>query len=150
MILRLESSPSFTDQAAFFILYNIIGKLVPMAIISYCYLKVYQELKNPVYHYQGGSKGRRSRVLWYCIIPLICFVPSIVTDVIISMAVDNDRANYISDNGGIWIYTFEDLPIRLWGLLNLMNYWFFMPSSTTNRLQNTELSVISMDINSSI
>jgi len=100
-------------------LYDVVGTLSPSFIILYCYSRVLNTIKT-LYRFVGPSAGdgKRLRFSFYTAIPIICFLPWIIVDLVYSF-IDSEMPFLIV----FIVTTFR----RAWGFLNLLAYWFLRP-----------------------
>lgn len=136
-ILRLFSfsTAAVADTVAFFIVFQVVARLIPTLITSFCYIKSYRELKTSELYRVTRSGNQELRALWYGIIPLIAFVPGIMFTAIHFF----DLFPIPRQAEPLEVYFFQFLPTRIWIFLNLMQYWFLKP--TNKQRSDVELSI---------
>ena len=106
-------------QAIIFIVFNGLGHLLPILITSYYYFQVYRMLKvqSLMITY---SKTTTTRMSWYPLIPIICFGPGALLEIIFT-----SRASCLP----FWASLVVNILHRCWGFLNLLAFWVFKPST---------------------
>jgi len=97
--------------------YNFITICIPIIIICYCYYKVTQTVKK-MYGFAISASQLRSnslKMFGYVAIPILCFLPGIVSDLIFSF-----QGTYYNLEAQI----ITSIARRSWSFLNLLAYWF--------------------------
>lgn len=107
-----------SDQIAYFLIFDVLGRMVPISITSFCYYKVFQKLSSSLENNLSSSKINRVRVLSYSLIQIVCFIPGMIGDIIFM----SQGARY-SNELVVVVSTLH----RCWGIFNLLAYWFLRP-----------------------
>jgi len=113
-----EDSTRITD----FVLRNLLGRIVPILVTCFCYLKVYLFMKRS--HHDVKSKQKISRrILYYSFIPIICFGPSIFLDTVQAF-----RIFILVDEMKDVLRMLNIILQYSWEFLNLWFYWVLIPN----------------------
>ena len=100
----------------FFLIYSFLTALVPVIVTTFGYFKACKILKELQQRY--AIKSSLSNKFYFLIIPLICFAPGVVSDLLLVFDKEPDEI-------------FEYLTIvlhELWGLLTLLGFWLTRPA----------------------
>lgn len=111
-----------SDQIFYFLIVDVLDRVVPITITCFCYYKVFQHLSSSLENNLSNSKINRVRVLSYSLIQIVCFVPGIIGDIIFM----SQGTRY--SNGLVVVVSSLH---RCWGIFNLLAYWFLRPRDKT-------------------
>jgi len=128
------------DQIAYFILFEVIGTFLPIAMTLTLYLRVYNYIKKTT-----EAVRPNYQFLWYVAIQIFCFVPSSIIDGVF-MFLQYERAPFEYE-------LIESVCHRSWGFLNLLAYWYlrYTDEDTSASEQQSDLdgssvkSLVDMD-----
>lgn len=93
---------------------------LPVFVISYCYIKISKDLRTTLSNFIRDARDNANRLLWFPVVPIVCWCPEIVADVI---------CMYYSTDYPDWLGFLISLIHRCWGLLNLLTYWLLTPKN---------------------
>ena len=104
------------EKIIYLLVNDVFIKILPVGITSYFYYKVYQTLKklSALYPLLRNS----SKMLYFVFLPIICFLPTLITDV---MAVGSDDTSQLMEFIKVVMY-------HTWGILNLWCFSFLKPA----------------------
>ena len=111
------------NQIMYYLIYDIIGTLVPIIITYIFYFQVCKALKKGDNYEKEASLHNPRRVLIYSFIQFICFFPGILFYGIFMFQ------GKIAPFGVAVVVSFTR---RSWGFLNLLAYWFFKVGEQEN------------------
>jgi len=105
------------DKILYFVFFNLIAKMIPIIIITWCYLKVGYIVRTTFSYAMTQSQSQFSafRIFGYIFIPMLCFLPGILADIVCS---------YQGTFYPLWAQVFVYTVRRSWPFLNIMAYWF--------------------------
>ena len=107
-----------------FVLRDVIGQVVPIALTTYCYLRIYFITKTSYIKNVSFSRTTLTRMVWCAMLPVIFLSPRIVGDVCFTLQ---------GDYYPFWISNIVGILQRVWGFLNLLAFWVFRPSEKDSR-----------------
>lgn len=110
-----------TDQFLYFLFYQVIGAIVPILITLYCYFRIFEVLR--VIDSPSESHLKASKLFLYCIMQILCFIPSIICEFIYAL---------IGDPLPLTVSIVESCLYRVWAVFNVLVFLFF--SSAYSRL----------------
>lgn len=106
---------SFLGSIICYLYIDILILLVPALLTTYWYLQIYKILK----YKEAFSVSNPSRVLWFPLSSLICFLPPVIGHLII--VITRQQFN------GIVMNLLFGYVAEFWIFLNLLGYWFLRP-----------------------
>jgi len=114
------------------IIYDVTGTLIPVAIIAFCYNRMQQFFKSSFAYssYLSRNKTNSKRIRLYIAIPIVCFVPFVVIH-FLNIFLENEYP--------FPLVLFLATVRRAWGFLNLLAYWFFKPEKQGGSNENSSL-----------
>ncbi len=118
------ANPATSNPKMFFVFYDFFGTILPVLIISFCYIGVYRFLKFLKSLAVTYSKINTTKVLVYIFIPTLCYGPQIISDMIYT---SRRRSSPFW-----WAFAISTLR-RSWGVLNLLAFWFTSVDGKENR-----------------
>jgi len=114
VILISYPQNNLLDQILYYLVFEVIGNILPIAITFGLYYKVYKELKIISQHSSNIDTNPQS-VLWYSVIQMFCFLPGSFLDAYFMFTNQKDP---------LWSDLVSSLCNRSWGFLNLLAYWY--------------------------
>lgn len=114
---------SAQNQTLYLIFEDLMGTLLPILITLYCYYRVFETLSS-----MTGSIINPTRVLYYSIIQMVCFMPGIIADLVFIF--QQSRYNVVCAIVVGFLH-------RCWGFLNLLAYWFTNPQQEAQEVKET-------------
>jgi len=118
------ADPANSNPKMFFIFYDFIGTLLPVFIISFCYIGVYKFLKFLKSLAVTYSRINTNKVLLYIFIPALCYLPQIISDMIYTSR---------KRSSPFWMAFLISTLRRSWGVLNLLAFWFTSIDGNDNK-----------------
>jgi hypothetical protein len=103
------------NQIYYYLVYEVIGTMLPIALTFLFYFKVYKELKT-ISDVDSNPKS----VLWYSVIQMICFLPGSLFD---------GFYMFTNQEPPFWSEFSSSLCNRFWGFLNLLAYFYLRYTS---------------------
>lgn len=132
---------NFFHKIMYFLFYNLIGTLLPVLLMAYCYWKVTRTTKEEYEQSEEESRKNNFKIFAYVAIPFICFVPGVIAETVASfMGVEYPR----------WFSMVNFTIRKSWCVLNLLVYWFMGSSNQKPALENDDDNLSQMSRNSSI
>ncbi len=132
--MDFENSTHF-QKVAYICVFELFGTLLPVAIISYCYFKVYQFLKpqklgeSIVYSHTSSAK-----LFMFFLVPIICLCPDVLAEI--------TYMYHLHQSTVLMLIT--DFLRRFWGLFNLWTYWSTV-SNDGGRSRNSSVASCELD-----
>ena len=120
-----------TDKILYFVFFNLIPKVIPTLIITWCYVKVGYIVRTTFSYAMTQSQSQFSafRIFGYIFIPMLCFFPGIIADVVCS---------YEGTFYPLWVQILVYTVRRSWPFLNILAYWFLSSFEAPEEDENSK------------
>ena len=112
------------DAVLFFFFYDFLGTIVPIIVTAYSYYKVHIYFTN-IKKYLPFSGFDSNKIMILILIPIVCYLPQILMNLYML---------FVKETPPSGIVFIVSMLRRLWALLNLLNYWFMMPSKKEGKI----------------
>jgi len=110
------NATGFKNKFMLLFVFDFLTTLLPVAITTYGYFKVYKILKE--FQQRYSTRNSPWKTFCFIIIPIICFAPGVAFDVCNVFNLENTEIlQYVS----ILFY-------QVWGLFTLASFWFIKPA----------------------
>jgi len=115
-----EKVVTMKQKIIFFLLDSVSTTVIPVLITCYFYYRVYQTLK----FIRATNFGKISSIRghWFYMVPLICFLPSVI----------DDALNTFCGTKHETLSLITQLMFRCWGVLTLWGFRFLKPAKSDN------------------
>jgi len=98
---------------------NFLTTFIPVLVTTFGYFKAYKILKE--FQQRYAIKRSSSKTFYFLLIPLICFAPGVVSDLLL---VFNKETNEI-------LHFSSTVLHELWGVFTLLGFWLTKPAEKT-------------------
>lgn len=129
-----------SSKFIYFIINDFINILLPVVANTYCYYQIYKTL-NSMQMFQYRNLSHTYGFFWSVVIPLICFMPGVIQDIVVVFA---DLEIHLI----IIIQFISETLQTVWGVLFLWSYWSFYLAESPERRKTSlflDLSELASD-----
>jgi len=146
----LDSIPEFStmdyetatdfEELTYILAYDVVGTLLPVAIISFCYFRVYQFLQprtfgDLVLH----SRSSQSKLFLFFLIPIICLCPDVFAEI--------TYIYHLHKSTVLMLIT--DIMRRSWALANLWTFWSMVSNDEEKSERSSSIGTFEFESKSS-
>jgi len=129
------NATGFKNKFMFLFVFDFLTTLLPVAITTYGYFKVYKILKE--FQQRYSTRNSPWKTFCFLIIPFICFTPGVAFDVCSVFNQENPEIlDYVST-----------VCHQVWGLCTLASFWFIKPAQE-RKDSHINISIQTMSNNS--
>jgi len=136
--LDCSKDPTMKQRIIFFLLDAVSTTVVPVLVTCYFYYRVYQTLK----YMKAISFNKISSIRghWFYMVPVICFLPSLIDDVF--------HTFYNTEDETLTLITM--LMYRCWGVITLCGFHFLKPGNNDSFIEQQEVEAVESSLKVSL